>query len=80
MSVRETIKGQIIGALSGAKFPIASPDALFAALPMGAATTCQAGDVKVTAGEAGQLLTPADFPIKSAEEVAETIVSRAGLK
>lgn len=80
MSVRETIKGQIIGALSAAKFPIESPGALFAALPMGAETTCQAGDFKVTAGEAGQLLNPGDFPFKSAEEVAETIVSRAGLE
>lgn len=80
MSIRATIKGQIIGALSAASFPIESPGALIAALPMGAETTCQAGDFKVTAGEAGQLLKPDDFPFTSAEEVAETIVSRAGLK
>lgn len=79
MSVRETIKGQIVGALQGASFPIATPEALLAAFPNGADTTCQAGDVKVTAGQAGQLLTVADFPFKSAEDVGETIVSRAGL-
>lgn len=79
MSVRETIKGQIVGALQGATFPIVTPEDLFAAFPNGADTTCQAGDIKVTAGQAGQLLTAADFPFKSADDVGETIVSRAGL-
>lgn len=79
MSVRETIKSQIIGALKGASFPIETPGALMAAFPNGAETTCQAGDLKVTAGEAGKLLTAGDFPFKSAEQVAETIVGRAGL-
>ncbi|NPV28998.1 MAG: hypothetical protein HPY58_04930 [Firmicutes bacterium] len=79
MSVRETIKNQIIGALKGASFPIATPEALLAAFPNGAETTCQAGDLKLTAGEAGKLLTPADFPFHSAEQVAETIVRKAGL-
>ena len=80
MSVRETIKKQIIGALQGANFPIATPEALQAAFPQGADTTCKAGYLEVTAGEAGKLLTAGDFPFNSAEEVAETIVSRAGLK
>ncbi|HBX24672.1 MAG TPA: hypothetical protein DEF34_13730 [Desulfotomaculum sp.] len=80
MSVRETIKKQIIGALQGANFPIATPEALLAAFPQGADTTCKAGDLEVTAGEAGKFLTPSDFPFNSAEELAETIVSRAGLK
>ena len=53
MSVRETIKGQIVGALQGAKFPIATPEDLINAFPNGADTTCQAGDLKVTAGQAG---------------------------
>jgi len=79
MSVRETIKSQIIGALKGAAFPINSPEALLAAFPNGAETTCVAGDLKVTAGEAGKLLRTDDFPFASAEVVAETIVSRAGL-
>lgn len=79
MSVRETIKRQIVGHLKGAKFPIATPEDLLAALPNGDRTTCQAGDVKVTAGQALQLLTAADFPFKSAEDVGETIVRRAGL-
>ncbi|SNS98004.1 hypothetical protein SAMN05446037_103130 [Anaerovirgula multivorans] len=79
MDVRETIKSQIIGALKNADFPISSPDELLAAFPLGADTTCQAGDLKVTAGDAGKLLKADDFPFKTAEDVGETIVSRAGL-
>jgi len=78
LSVRETIKNQIIAALQGATFPISSPEALLAAFPEGAATTCRADGIEVTAGEAGKLLTVDDFPFRSAEDVAETIVSRAG--
>ena len=79
MSVKEEIRGQIIGALSGAKFPIALPEALLAAFPRGAATTCKSGDVEMTAGEAGKLLKAEDFPFKSAEQVADTILNRAGM-
>lgn len=79
MSVREAIKAQIIEALKGATFPIQTPEELLAAFPQGAETTCQVGDLKMTAGEAGKLLKPDDFPFKSAEEVAEIIVDRAGL-
>lgn len=79
MSVREAIKAQIIGALRGAAFPIKTPEELLAAFPQGAETTCQVGDLKMTAGEAGRLLKAGDFPFRSAEEVAETIVDRAGL-
>lgn len=79
MSVRETIKKQIIGALQGAAFPISSPEVLLAAFPEGANTTCRAEGIEVTAGEAGKLLKADDFPFKSAEDVAETIVSRANL-
>lgn len=79
MDVRSTIKGQIAGALADANFPIDTPEQLLNAFPMGADTTCQAGEVKVTAGEAGKLLTESDFPFLSAEEVAETIVQKAGL-
>ncbi len=79
MSVREAIKAQIIEALRGATFPIQTPEELLAAFPQGAETTCQVGDIRMTAGEAGKLLKPGDFPFKSAEEVAEIIVDRAGL-
>ena len=79
MSVRQTIKNQIIGALKEANFPITTPEDLLAAFPNGAATTCKAGDLEVTAGEAGKLLTSDDFPFNSAEEAAERIVSRANL-
>lgn len=79
MNVRETIKGQIESALAGSTFPIHTPEDLLGAFPNGADTTCQAGDLKVTAGEAGKLLSMDDFPFNSAEHVAETIVNKAGL-
>lgn len=79
MSVKDEIHAQIVGALKDAKFPINTPEALLAAFPDGANTTCQAGDVKVTAGEAGKLLKGSDFPFRSAKKVADVIVQRAGL-
>jgi len=79
MDVKSEIRKQIVGALSGAKFPIKTPQDLLSAFPNGADTTCQAGDVKMTAGEAGQLLKGEDFPFRSAEQVADTILQRAGL-
>ncbi|MDP3563582.1 MAG: MTH865 family protein [Methanoregula sp.] len=78
-SVKEQIHAQISGALKGAKFPIATPKDLIAAFPDGANTTCQVGDLKMTAGEAGKLLKATDFPFKSAKAVADVIVERAGL-
>lgn len=79
MSVREIIKNQIVGALKGAQFPIATPEELLSAFPNGAETTCKAGDLEITAGEAGKLLSANNFPFRSAEEVGETIVELAKL-
>lgn len=79
MSVKEEIRSQIIGALAGANFPINTPEELFAALPNGPDTTCKSGDVELKASDAGEVLTADDFPFKSSEEVADTIVTRAGL-
>ena len=78
-SVKEQIHAQISGARAGAKFPIKTPADLIAAFPNGAATTCQVGDLKMTAGEAGKLLKATDFPFKSAKAVADVIVERAKL-
>jgi hypothetical protein len=50
-----------------------------AALPQGAATKCKAGDVEITAGDAGKVLKASDFPFKDARQVADVIVKRAGL-
>lgn len=77
--VKDQIHAQIAGALAGAKFPIATPEDLIAAFPDGADTTCCVGDLKMTAGEAGTLLKASDFPFKSAKDVADIIVTRAGL-
>jgi hypothetical protein len=79
LSVREQIHAQITGALKGAKFPVKTPKDLIAAFPNGADTTCQVGDLKMTAGEAGKLLKASDFPFKNAKAVADVIVDRAGL-
>lgn len=78
-TVGEQIRAQIVGALQGASFPIESPQALLAAFPNGADTTCKADGVEVTAGEAGKLLQQSDFPFTGPEHVADTIASRAGL-
>ncbi len=77
MDVKAEIKRQITGALAGASFPLSTPEELLSAFPQGADTMCEAGDVKLRAGDAGGVLTPADFPFTSAEQVADTIVSRA---
>ncbi|MBP1908947.1 MTH865 family protein [Methanolobus bombayensis] len=79
MSVKEDIHSQIVGGLTDATFPIETPEKLLAAFPAGAETTCKSGDVSVTAGEAGGLLTADDFPFNNAKEVADVIVERAGL-
>jgi hypothetical protein len=79
MSVKEEIHDQIVGALEGAKFPIKTPDELFDALPNGPNTTCKSGDVVLKASDAGKVLTADDFPFESAENVATTIVNKAGL-
>ena len=79
MSVKDEIHAQITGALKNAKFPIKTPQDLLAAFPDGANTTCHAGDIKVTAGEAGKLLKSSDFPFKNAKQIADVIVGRAGL-
>lgn len=78
-SIKEQIHAQISGALANASFPIDTPEKLIAAFPAGADTTCQVGDVKMTAGEAGTLLKSTDFPFLSAKQVADVIVERAGL-
>lgn len=79
MSVKDEIHAQIVGAIKNAKFPIKTPEKLLAAFPDGANTTCKAGDIEVTAGEAGKLLKAGDFPFKNPKQVADVIVQRAGL-
>lgn len=79
MSVKEEIRSQIVGALANGAFPMNTPEELLDAFPNGAATTCKAGDVELSAGEAGKLLKPGDFPFISAEHVADTIIGRSGL-
>jgi hypothetical protein len=77
MDVKAELKSQITGALAGAEFPLESPEALLAAFPNGADTTCEAGEVRLRAGDAGSVLTADDFPFTSARQVADAIVDRA---
>lgn len=79
MSVKDEINAQIIEALKGTEFPINTPEELLNSFPEGANTTCKSGDIEVTAGEAGKLLKPDDFPFNNSQEVADTIVNRANL-
>ena len=79
MSVKEDIRAQISGALTGAKFPIDTPEKLLGSFPDGAQTTCKSGDVVLTAFDAVKVLKHDDFPFKSAQEVADVIVGRADL-
>ena len=78
-SVKEQIHAQIVRGTQRSEVPDQTPADLIAAFPNGAATTCQVGDLKMTAGEAGKLLKATDFPFKSAKAVADVIVERAGL-
>ena len=80
MSAKDEIHAQIEGALKNAKFPVNTPEELLAAMPQGAATKCKAGDIELTVGDAGKVLKASDFPFKSAKQVADVIVERAGLK
>jgi hypothetical protein len=79
MSVKEDIRAQIVGALKHAKFPIDTPEKLLGSFPDGAQTTCKSGDVVLTAADAGKVIKSDDFPFKSAQEVGDVIVERAGL-
>ncbi len=79
MTAKEELTQQIVSALARARFPISTPEELLVAFPNGADTTCRSGDIQMTAGAAGKLLTDADFPFTSAGQVANTILSRAGL-
>ena len=80
MSVKEEIRSQFIGALLGAKFPIHAPEELQNAIQTGAETRYKADDVEMTAELAEYLLEYEDYPLSSAEQAADIIVERAGLK
>jgi len=64
--VKESLRRQIVDGLSGAEFPIKSPEELLSAFPQGAETTCTAGDVSLKAGDAGKVLTGDDLPLGTA--------------
>ena len=49
MNGKEEIRSQFIGALSGARFPIYTPEELLNAMSAGADTCCKASDIEMTA-------------------------------
>mgnify|MGYP001210683291 CR=1 FL=1 len=77
MSAKEDIRAQIIDELVGAKFPIDTPEELLRSFPDGIQTTLRSNDVVLSASHAGEILSPNDFPLHSAQEVADIIVNRA---
>lgn len=79
MSIRSQLEEQITGALANAEFPINTPEELLNAFPDGAETTCRAGDIEMTAGEAGKVLTTDDFPFNTPGDVANTILDRCNI-
>jgi len=79
MTVKEEIRSQFIGALSGAKFPIYTPEELQNAIQAGTDTCYKADDVEMTAELAEYLFEHEDYPLSSAEQAADLIVERAGL-
>lgn len=78
-SVKKQVHEQIAEALKNATFPIRTTDDLMAAFPDGVNTTCQVGDLKMTAGEVALLLKEKDFPFRNAKAIADLIVERAGV-
>ena len=78
MSVKEDIRNQIIESLSGAKFPINSPEELLEALPNGADTTYKSGDISFKFYTL-DVFNQDDFPFNSVTEVSDTIIHRARL-
>ena len=61
MSVKEDIRALIVGVLEHAKFPIDTPEKLLGSFPDGAQTTCNSGDVVLTAGDAAKVIKADDF-------------------
>ena len=77
MDTKTEIKKQIIWALIRSNFPIQNQEDLLNAFPNGADTTCEFGDVRLRAGDAGGMLKAEDFPFENPVAVAETISFRA---
>lgn len=80
MSIREELFQHWMVALKGVKFPVSSKQDVYAGLPKGSdGNLTYQGLVVCNVGELFEkFLKPTDFPLSSAEELANTILDRAG--
>ncbi|PKL60831.1 MAG: hypothetical protein CVV33_00660 [Methanomicrobiales archaeon HGW-Methanomicrobiales-4] len=81
MGIRNELFQHWIDALSGVTFPVSSKQQVYAGLPKGAAGNLSIhGLVICNVGELFEkFLKPTDFPISSADELANLILDRAGI-
>jgi hypothetical protein len=74
--------GKIEGALKSDKLATSTFAGLLAAMQNGVATMCKAGNAKLAAEDARNVLEAGDYPFKSAKQVAgviDVIIQRSGL-
>ena len=76
MCDRDEIHTQIVYTLKNTVFPKKSLKDLIESLPEGINTFYRAENIMLTAGAAEKFIKEADFPFKTAEEVADVIVDR----
>lgn len=76
MCDKDEIHSQIVETLENTAFPKNSHEELIKSLPEGINTFYRAENIVMTAGAADKFIRETDFPIKSAEEVADIIVDR----
>jgi hypothetical protein len=81
MGIRNELFNHWIEALSKVKFPVSSKNEVYEGLPKGAEGNLSfQGLVVCNVGELFEkFLKPTDFPINSAEDLANMILDRAGI-
>jgi hypothetical protein len=69
------LRRQFHSAFEDADYPVQSPMGLLPALPDGASTTFEAGDVRVSAMELASALSEhQDFPYEDADSLVEDVI------
>lgn len=77
-SVVEELQAQMLEKMDASKFPVHDTDELLDTCPNGAATTCEAGDIKLVAGDICEhFLADDDFPIDEPRGVVDIVLKRA---
>lgn len=80
MGIRDELFSKWTKSMAGIPFPVSSVDEVFAGLPKGADSNISVGGLVVchTGDLFERFLKPTDFPIESAEALANLILDRAG--